>query len=443
MNLIWILLGVSLMPLEFKGDAISLSGLTGTKLKCDVIGEYYRFWWNITSGGPSANYRFDTAFVELDAATGEVYIKDTNETVLGSAGHSLELKAKGSHTDNLKVILIEKDRGCYEKLKEVIQRRWPNIDIAEAEKPVAENKSNAYLFNLEFDDAIEQVKKIELGNSLFFFDPLRSVTWQSVEKVAEGRITRYYETGTEFMIFIFTSDWFLGRNDFAPLPKNPNMAVWSRAETQTVAEADSLFGYQDWRSHILNEESIENKEEKLIELYQKRLHKWFRYVLPLPFNPKKDQLFHLILCSNYEAGVRMTKDDYSKKTGNPPYRPDNRAAYEQFRRLHRELIYWLKGNQRPAEWKILWKIITQHEGGLCDCECRDVGEIGVPPYQIQAYLEWLEKEGYLVESDIKDAWNSETKQYILNWPVLKKRLDLDSPLPLKPLSPEMLLDDRI
>ncbi len=30
--------------LEFVGDAISLSGLTGTKLKSDVIGEYYPFW---------------------------------------------------------------------------------------------------------------------------------------------------------------------------------------------------------------------------------------------------------------------------------------------------------------------------------------------------------------------------------------------------------------
>jgi len=70
------------MVLEFKGDAISLSGLTGTKLKCDVIGEYYCFWWNITSGGDSDRHRFPTAFVELDAATGEVYIKDTDETVL-------------------------------------------------------------------------------------------------------------------------------------------------------------------------------------------------------------------------------------------------------------------------------------------------------------------------------------------------------------------------
>jgi three-Cys-motif partner protein len=430
------------MPLEFKGDAISLRGLTGTKLKCDVIGEYYRFWWNITSGGPSVEHRYPTAFVELDAATGEVYIKDTDETVLGSAGHSMELKATGPSTGNLKVILIEKDPGCYANLKKVIQKRWPSVVIAEAEKPISENSSNVYLFNLGFDDAIEQVKQIELGNSLFFFDPLRSVTWRSVEKVTEGRIGTYYQTGTEFMIFIFTSDWFLGRDELAPLPDQADETKWTEQQRYTVAEADSLFGDQSWRAMILTLEPTTVRESKLIELYRKQLHKWFRYVLPLPFNPKKNQLFHLILCSNYEIGVRMTKDYYSKQTGNPPYKPDNRAAYDKFKRLHRELTYRLIGAQRPAEWKMLWKIITQHEEGLCDCQSRDLIAEADFPEETQTNLKWLKENGYLVESDIKDAWNSEIKQYVLNWPILISKLGIAPPLPLKPLSPEMLRNGR-
>jgi len=92
------------MALKFVQDAICLSGLTGSKLKCDVIGEYYPFWWGITSGGQTANYEWPTAIVELDAATGEVYIEDTKETILGSAGHALELKVKNHHTGNLKVV---------------------------------------------------------------------------------------------------------------------------------------------------------------------------------------------------------------------------------------------------------------------------------------------------------------------------------------------------
>lgn len=54
-----------------------------------MIGEYYPFWWSITSGGPRKDHQYPTAIVELNAATGEVYIEDINQTVLGSAGHAL------------------------------------------------------------------------------------------------------------------------------------------------------------------------------------------------------------------------------------------------------------------------------------------------------------------------------------------------------------------
>ena len=76
---------VTSLPLEFVGDAISLSGLTGTRLKCEVIRTYYPFWWKITSGGKRIGYQWNTAIVELNAATGEVYIKETGETLLGSS----------------------------------------------------------------------------------------------------------------------------------------------------------------------------------------------------------------------------------------------------------------------------------------------------------------------------------------------------------------------
>ena len=55
------------MSLEFVQDAICLSGLTGSKVKCDVIGQYYPLWWNITSGGKRTNNDLPTAIVELDA----------------------------------------------------------------------------------------------------------------------------------------------------------------------------------------------------------------------------------------------------------------------------------------------------------------------------------------------------------------------------------------
>lgn len=124
------------MSLEFVQDAICLSGLTGSKLKCDVIGEYYPFWWSITSGGESANHDWPTAIVELDAGTGEVYIEDTNAIILGSSGHALDLKCSNPNTRNLKVVLVEKDADCYRHLKNVIRRRWSNVDIRLAEGPI-------------------------------------------------------------------------------------------------------------------------------------------------------------------------------------------------------------------------------------------------------------------------------------------------------------------
>ena len=102
------------MALEFKQDAICLSGLTGSQLKCAVIGRYYPFWWGITSGGPSRDYKYATAIVELNAATGEAYIKETNEVILGSSGHALDLKCNNEpNTKDLKIILVEEDIECY------------------------------------------------------------------------------------------------------------------------------------------------------------------------------------------------------------------------------------------------------------------------------------------------------------------------------------------
>ena len=76
------------MPLEFHNNAIVLSGETGTKIKSSILEEYYERWRNITSGGESRSHFFPTSIIEINAATGEVYIKDTGEMLLGSAGHA-------------------------------------------------------------------------------------------------------------------------------------------------------------------------------------------------------------------------------------------------------------------------------------------------------------------------------------------------------------------
>lgn len=428
------------MALEFIRDAISLSGLTGSKLKTDVIGEYYPFWWKITSGGPRANYEYSTAIVELDAATGEVYIKETMETISGSAGHALDLKCTNPNARNLKVVLVERDAACYGHLKNVIRRRWGRLDIGMTEGPLQLNSSNIYLLNKTLDNALSDIEKIHVGNSLFFFDPLRSVEYQTVEKVAKKRINTFYKTGTEFIIFVFTSDWFLGRDEFASLPNTTDEISWTSEEKETVLEADALFGNTKWRGQILNNAPIQQREKGLIELYRNRLHKWFRYVLPLPFNPKADQIFHLILCSNFGTGVRATRNFYSGKTVNPRYSPENKEAFNQFRKSHPEIFVGLSGAKRPLQWRILWKTIVDHEEGFCDCMCSDFEDIEPIREKRQRLLEWLEKNRYLSRFTIDNVWMLPIQQYKLNWATIKERLGIDPPLPLEPLSPKEIAE---
>lgn len=240
----------------------------------------------------------------------------------------------------------------------------------------------------------------------------------------------------EFIVFLFTSDWFRGRGDLAPLPTANRQQYWSEDEKNTVGKVDDLFGHINWRSELLKPKPDKERLQMLAELYKERLHKWFRYVLPFPFEPKTGQTYHLFMCSNYEVGVRITRDFYAKYTGNPRYSPDNRKAYSKFKALHPEKVIGLKASKRPEEWKMLWKIITTHEDGICDKYCEDLKK--VQPYvglRAQS-LEWLKSKGYLKTSkDLTDAWPEGPTLYRLDWAKLEISFGVKPPPQLKPLSP--------
>ena len=432
------------MGLEFVGDAISLSGLTGTKLKCDVIGSYYPFWWKITSGGKSLHYGKSTAIVELYAATGEDYIKETGETVLGSAGHALDLKVNNLgetdiDTSNLKIILTEENADCYAHLKKVIERRWPSVPIEQAEGPPESNSSNIYLLKKNLDDALAAIEHISLGNAIYYFDPLRSIEWTTVEKVARKRIKNRLQTGTEFIIFLFTSDWFLGRDEFVALPETAQEEKWSKEQKATVTEADELFGNDKWRKYVLNAEPVGKRQSRFIMLYKIRLWKWFRYVLAMPFAPKKEQLFHLVLCSNYDAGIKMTKDSFASKTGNPTYLPGRSPqenAYAMFKKTHPEIATSTNGRRKPLAWRILWKTLKYHEDGMRDCLCKDFQEIEPNAASLASALMWLHSKDYLEPINIQSAWKVPIARFTVKWQTSENRLNIKQPPKLKPISPE-------
>jgi hypothetical protein len=201
-----------------------------------------------------------------------------------------------------------------------------------------------------------------------------------------------------------------------------------------VAEADAVFGNIEWRLATLNNNLISERENAFIELYKRSLHKWFRYVLPMPFNPKDKQIYHLILCSNYEAGVQATRRFFCEKANNSYYKPDANKAYAVFKVKYPELLNGLRGNQRPKPWKILWKIITVHEEGICDSRCNDFIDIEPDEKQRDKLLEWLALEGYLRRLSSVNPWNLPIMQFIINWQVVGQVLGVVPPDPLQPLS---------
>ena len=426
------------MPLEFKEDAICLSGELGTKLKSEIIGEYYNFWWKITSGGDRKNNILPTAIIEMDAATGKAHIEETDEFVLGSAGHALELKCSDHYkTRNLTLFLIEIDKGCFDKLLRNITKICSDIPENIGDGLYLQNEFKIYLSNSKADEAIIKLDSIKnLGNSLFFFDPLLCVEWELVEKVARKRITKPFKTGTEFILFNFTSDWFLGRGNFHPLPKTTEEKEWTQNEKNTVQLGNNFFGNDNWKDQLLYDGKVEERQERMINLYRYKLNKWFRFVLPLPFSPKENQLYHLFLCSNYEAGVNATKNFYAKKTNNPKYQPDNQKTYEIFRKKYPNLK--LKNRERkPKEWKALWSIIKTCEGGIVDKYCGILEKGTLEEKQLA--LDFLMKEDFLLAYDnINWPWDhvEEYNIYIINWEKIKKDLDVNPPEKLKPLLPK-------
>ena len=425
--------------MNFHEDAIVLSGETGTKLKCEILGGYYPTWWGITSGGAVRNYGLSTAIVELNAGTGLDYIEDARETILGSSGHALKLKLENPNASKLKIILVEEDSSCYEHLKNVTGRMWPQLKVKEAEGLFNENKTGVYLLHKNLIQAENDIGSIPLGNSLFFFDPLLFTPWSEIEKVARGRIHSYYRTQTEFIVFLFTSDWFRGRKtiNLSPIPKSAEENSWTTDARNSVLKMDDLFGNQDWRPTILTPEEEEKRMNRLVEAYRTRLHKWFRYVLPLPFKPKENQLYHLFMCSNYERGVGITKGFYVKYTSNSPPTYDSAVVYSKFKNIHPETTTGLSGNKRPIQWKFLWTIVRNHDQGLCDIRCQDFREIEEDWKSRLKVLEWLELNGYLkMIPHFTDAWHGIPPLYVLNWDVVTERLDVKPPPALVPLEPK-------
>jgi len=158
-------------------------------------------------------------------------------------------------------------------------------------------------------------------------------------------------------------------------------------------------------------------------------------VLPLPFRPKKDQIYHLFFCSNFETGIRATRSFYAKKAMNPGLTLSNADAYKEFQLHHPETAKGLVPPSKPLEFKILWKVIKEHEEGYCDVYCQDLMREDQSFERRRNALGWLHDKGYLNRVHYNDVWGKHPPTYLLDWQLAEQRLGVSAPFPLTPLSP--------
>ena len=429
--------------INFSWEAISRN--SSTKLKKELREKFFQdmycmslnnMWWKITSGGQTANYSYATTIVEMNAATGEIYIEETDETILGSACCALELKFNNTLTEtpNLNIILVEENEECINHLKNVIERRYPEAEVNELLSNDYFN-TDCILLRKNVTDAINTITTMGIdGRCLFFFDPLLSVDMNPLRVVYYEKVMRPSTVGLEFIIFFFTSDWLYGRNNFHKLPDNTIASNWSDEEQDTINKLDNVLGDDAWREKILTNETEHIRMVKLIKEYQKRLFELFRFVEPMPFSPKEDQLYHLIFCSNFMTGARLISDFYKNATGNT-WNPDNSLIYQRFKRRYQGVLNFPIGNRRPSEWKLLWNFIRNYNNGKFDLISRDVRRIESDRIKCQDIFDWLEEVGFIrIYSTFR--YGRTFNRFELNWDEIRNKLDLNPPPEYEPLKPD-------
>jgi len=434
------------LPLGFHNEAICLSGTTGSKLKTEIVANYYRFWLNVVHpkgeirGGkrpPWVEQERNVFIVDMNAGSGELYIEDADETILGSAGHALDL-AYGSGTrqyDRLHLILVESDQACRERLLRVAERRWPETGFELAEQGLYVSADKMAMVVSSYGGFVRFTKGGTMaGISLFYFDPLLSTEWDAIDAIAEARITSPYRTGTEFLVFFFTSDWVKGRTGFASLPKQSDESQWSAEQRTSAARADQTYGDRRWLQILSSGASDESIMDQIVMAYKKRLRKWFRFVQPLPFVPKPDQVYHIFCCSNYETGTKVITRLFEIRTRHFGIREDARQVYPRFKRLHRAMT----SRGKPPEWKVLWYVIKNHIDGLCDHGCKGLKtDTHLNAEEMKGVLGSLKDLGYLKEVEPWEwPWSSNRFPiYQVDWDKVRNTLGVTPPSNRHPLLP--------
>ncbi len=294
---------------------------------------------------------------------------------------------------------------------------------------------------------------ITLDRVLFLFDPLLAPDFYLIQQVASRRIRVPFQKGTEFLVFFFTSDWIRGRRNFAPLPRTRNESIWTDAELETANQADLVFGDRTWldiTTQSLNEDQMQSS---LLSTYRLKLYEWFRFVLPVPFQPKPNQNYHLLCCSNYEVGINVIKSNWShlvsmhrgilSKAGISEHA---NSIYNHFKSKYPEIVAGRpQGTQKPPEWRILWTLIKKYVDGTGDSLDSVLLEIVESNSDLDSILGWLASEGFIFPlEEIPWSWSGihPIIRYHADYAKLNDILQLAPPISMSPLTSDALAFHR-
>ncbi len=192
--------------------------------------------------------------------------------------------------DKMLFWFIEKDRGNFANLENVLKREEPSIKNL--------NKMEIIPMNNEFARVIEEIftyleeKKHILSPSFFFVDPLgfSGIPFEIIKKILSNPKTEVFFT---FMIRDI--------NRFIKLPR--------LRKTFTI-----LFGTDEWKEII----KLPNREKALIELYRRQLHEVANIKYSIQFrvceNTRLKTLYYLIHANNNFTGHSIMKDVMFKQS---------------------------------------------------------------------------------------------------------------------------------
>lgn len=294
-----------------------------TEAKHEILRRYLQAWFPIMS---SVSGR--VLYIDGFAGPGE-YSKGEPGSPLIAVNTAKEHILKLNTELVFWFIEVQEDR--YEHLKEILRK----IELPDNIKYMVEcGKFDESLTSL-FDGLDEQGKRI--APAFAFIDPFgySDTPFHVIERIMKNK---------KCEVLITFMSGFLNR---------------FKSDSHKEGAFDLLFGTTEWREIILDPDSDEKSEKKIVGFYQKRLESVAKYVRTFEMINKFNQpIYHLIFCTNSIDGLKKMKyamwkvDETGMFSFSDRTDPHQMTLFESepnYQQLKRLIVNKFKGNTVSIE----------------------------------------------------------------------------------------------